>query len=213
LAHHLQALSISARLAGCFFAAGLEIGAQSFSHRVHLAKLTCVSCHGSATRSTKAADNNLPDPKVCQGCHTDLREVKPPRRTLVTKFNHQLHLKLGSIGPILAKAIDSGTYLSPPGGMRKYLDTKNACAACHRALETSDQTTLAVFPRMADCLVCHNQIDPPFSCVKCHEDDAQLKPVTHTADWLERHSRKGVIQDRQSCAVCHGKRFTCLGCH
>jgi hypothetical protein len=80
-------------------------------------------------------------------------------------------------------------------------------------LERSDEVSIAAFPRMADCLVCHNQIDPPFSCVKCHDEGANLKPASHTPDFLDRHTKKGTIQERETCAVCHGRQFTCLGCH
>jgi hypothetical protein len=195
--------------------------APTFSHRAHLAqKLACVVCHSAAPSSTRASDNNLPKAEICATCHVaggkarplDL-PIKQPRKLLVTKFNHQLHGKLGNIAPVIARAIDSKAYLSPPGDIRQHLNTRNACAACHRGLEHSDEVSIAAFPRMADCLVCHNQIDPPFSCVKCHDDGANLKPASHTQDYLDAHTRKGTIKDRETCAVCHGRRFTCLGCH
>jgi hypothetical protein len=40
-----------------------------------------------------------------------------------------------------------------------------------------------------------------------------LKPANHTADFLDSHSRKQTVLDKATCAVCHGRRFTCLGCH
>jgi hypothetical protein len=215
LAHLLQGLIVAGWLAAPLAAA------PSFSHRVHLAqKLTCVTCHSGAPGSTKASDNNLPKPEFCVTCHVAGGKARPveaaikhPRKLLVTKFNHQLHTKLGNVAPIIARAIDTKAYLSPPGDMRKHLDTRNACAACHRALEHSDQVSMAAFPRMADCLVCHNQIDPPFSCVKCHDDGPGLKPASHTPEYLDAHTRKGTIKDRETCAACHGRQFTCLGCH
>ena len=73
---------------------------------------------------------------------------------------------------------------------------------------------MAAFPRMADCLVCHSEVDPPFSCEKCHDADAALKPAEiHTPDFLEAHSRPGALADKTSCQPCHGREFTCLGCH
>jgi hypothetical protein len=193
----------------------------AFSHRVHLAqKLECVVCHSIAPSSSKASDNLLPAPEVCLNCHTGERAlpatpaIKAPRKLTVTKFNHSSHLKLGNIAAMIVRAIDAKTYLSDPGDLRSRLASVNhPCIACHRGLETSDAVTAAAFPRMADCLVCHNQVDPPFSCVKCHDENANLKPASHTAGWIDRHSSGKANLDKPSCAVCHGRRFTCLGCH
>ncbi len=187
--------------------------AAEFSHRLHLKmKLECVACHASVARSTKVEDNNLPNKQVCLGCHTDA-QIKAPPQTMVAKFNHQQHLKMGNIAPVIAAAIDSGNYLSKPRDIRKHLDTKNACVACHRGLELSDKVTAAAMPQMADCLVCHNKIEPPFSCAQCHREDAALKPASHVPAFMDQHSSGKMKFDKTSCAVCHGRKFTCLGCH
>jgi hypothetical protein len=188
----------------------LALLAGNFSHELHL-KLQpdCNACHATARTSTRLDDNNLPDPKkACSPCHKDV-SVKAPAKTFLSSFNHQLHSKLGNIAPVIAKAIDTGAYLSPPGDIRKHLGTKNACIACHRQPDVPE----ASMPRMADCLVCHSEVEPPFSCTKCHAEDAQLKPATHTPDFLDSHTRKDAKLDKPSCAVCHGRTFTCLGCH
>lgn len=189
--------------------------AAPFSHKIHLAKnVACVVCHNRASASVKAGDNLLPNPAICTGCHTDARQIKAPRSLTVSKFNHQLHLKLGNVAPVIAKAVDSGAYLGKKSTVhRPDLETTNACAACHRGLEHSDEVSLAVFPNMADCLVCHNKVDAPFSCEKCHDPGQALKPASHTNEWLESHSRRTVVKDKESCAVCHGREFRCLGCH
>ena len=67
------------------------------------------------------------------------------------------------------------------------------------------------YPEMSDCLVCHNKIDPPFSCETCHGVDKTLKTALHTPDYLDAHTRKTVA--KVGCASCHGRKFTCLGCH
>ena len=193
----------------------MAASAAPFSHRVHLEnKIACAVCHSRATTSVKAEDNLLPNPAVCAGCHKDTKQIKTPRQLTVSKFNHQLHFKLGNVTPVIAKAIDSGAYLGKKSEVdRADLDMTNACAACHRGLHRSDEVSLAAFPKMADCLTCHNQVDPPFSCEKCHNEGASLKPASHSNDWLERHSSTKTPKDKESCAVCHGRRFTCLGCH
>jgi predicted CXXCH cytochrome family protein len=184
-----------------------------FSHRLHLKlKLECTGCHAQAAASASAADNLLPKKEVCSGCHKDVTIPAPPVSP-VAHFSHAQHLRLGNIAPILARAIDSKTYLSPPGDARSHLNGKNACTACHRGLEESDAVTAAAMPRMADCLVCHTQIDPPDTCELCHAKGMNLKPADHTPDFLDRHNRKSTVLDKASCAVCHGRKFTCLGCH
>jgi predicted CXXCH cytochrome family protein len=188
-------------------------GAKPFSHRFHLKlKLECTQCHAAAIRSSSVDDNLLPGKEVCLPCHKDVT-IPPPPKTPVAHFSHATHLKLGNIAPVLARAIDSNTYLSPPGDLRAHLNGASPCTACHRGLEVSDRVTPAALPRMADCLVCHNQIDPPDSCEFCHAKSMNLKPANHTPDFLDSHSRKSAVFDKASCAVCHGRKFTCLGCH
>ena len=186
-----------------------------FSHQLHLklpAKLTCVTCHSGVQASTRAEDNNLPPLAICLGCHKQA-SVGQPRPTLLARFNHQKHLSLGNIAPVIRAAIDSKAYLSPPGDIRRHLDSANRCAACHRGMEESTTLAKSDLPQMADCLVCHNQIDPPFSCEFCHAKGAALKPANHTPEFGDLHSRKNSTLDKTTCAVCHGRKFTCMGCH
>jgi hypothetical protein len=129
------------------------------------------------------------------------------------RFNHEQHLKLGNLAPVLAAAIDQKTYLSDPGDMRRHLNSSSACAACHRGLAESDRVTAAALPKMADCLVCHSKIDPPFSCETCHEPGPHLRPANHSRGFLDRHADPQAGLDRTTCAVCHGRQFTCQGCH
>lgn len=190
--------------------------AADFSHAQHLAlKLECAACHTRAASSTRLEDNLLPEAAACTNCHKEVSIGKPsPRR--VAKFNHAFHLKLGNIAPVLKAAVQSKSYLAEPGPqMLQQLDTKNACLGCHRGIPQSvavkADAGAAHFPQMADCLVCHNKIDAPWSCETCHlPKDATLKPAFHTPDYLDSHTRKSA---KVGCAVCHGRKFTCLGCH
>lgn len=186
-----------------------------FSHDLHLklpAKLTCLSCHSSVPSSTRLEDNNLPPAAVCLGCHKEVN-ITPRAPGILARFNHQKHFALGNIAPVIRAAIDSKTYLSPPGDIRRHLNSANACAACHRGMEQSTVIAKTDFPQMADCLVCHSQIDPPFSCEFCHVRGPALKPANHTAGFIDSHHAKNSKLDKESCAICHGRKFTCLGCH
>jgi len=188
--------------------------AQPFSHRIHLgAKLDCAVCHAAALTSTRLDDNLLPAKGVCLQCHKTA-EIGAPMATRLARFDHQLHLKLGNVAPIIAAAIDKKTYLtSTSPESRAQLNTQNPCEACHRGLEASDRPERSGLPQMADCLVCHNQIDPPYSCEFCHAKGAKLTPASHTPDYLDTHTSGKSGFDKTTCAVCHGRKFRCLGCH
>src|SRR5712691_1411254 len=54
------------------------------------------------------------------------------------EFSHKKHLKLGNVAPVIAAAIDKGTYLGHGERIRPFLNSANACFACHRGLEESD---------------------------------------------------------------------------
>lgn len=187
---------------------------QPFSHRAHLAaKLDCTECHAAALTSTRPNDNLLPKQPVCLKCHKT-GEIGSPPATRLARFNHALHLKMGNLAPVIAAAIDKQTYLSAASAnVKEQLNTRNPCEACHRGLKTSDRPERSALPQMADCLVCHGDIDPPYSCEFCHAKDAKLKPDNHTPDFLDTHTTGKLQLDKTTCAVCHGRRFRCLGCH
>ncbi len=132
-------------------------------------------------------------------------DVKTNPKPPLKEFSHKKHLALGNVAPVIAQAIDRGMYLSPPGDIRRFLNSGNPCQACHRGMED--------MPVMADCLVCHNQTDPPDSCQFCHRANVALKSANHSPDFLDAHNRKNSGLDKQTCAVCHGRKFSCLGCH
>jgi Cytochrome c3 len=111
-------------------------------------------------------------------------QIKPPRATAVAHFSHQQHVKA------------------------------LPCTRCHHGIETSDVTSKANFPAMAECLTCHTQVDIPDSCYTCHAKTMRLMPADHVTDFIDSHSRiKHSPDQKQACEVCHGPAFTCAGCH
>jgi hypothetical protein len=160
-------------------------GGADFSHRDHLGYgLACTQCHVSVKSSTRVEDNNLPRREACLGCHADPVAIKSPRPMPLEHFSHAEH-------------------------------TKNMeCLQCHRGIDTSELTSIANFPRMADCVTCHEQGDMPNGCWKCHSKVMNLKPAFHVANFVDSHSRvKHSVEEKASCDVCHGKNFRCAGCH
>jgi hypothetical protein len=202
------------RLFPFVFAWGAVLAAAPFSHKLHLQmKLECTSCHSTALTSTQVQDNLLPAKEACQKCHAEVVIPGSPT-TIVAKFNHSLHLRMGNIAPIIAAAIDHRGYLQPAGDIRQHLNSGNACQACHRGMAESEQVTRANLPQMADCLVCHTAIRPPFSCQDCHAKGTELRPSSHlAATFVDSHSSRTLFPDKTSCTVCHGRGFTCMGCH
>lgn len=205
-------------------AAPLSAADLEFSHKLHLGKvgLTCTFCHAPAGRSATVADDNVPRKELCLACHDGQTapeiDVSPwADRTAAERvfaFSHEQHLALGDPGPKIAAAIDSGKYLGHVGGIRSMLDSGNACMSCHRGLADADQVdSKAHLPRMSDCLVCHDKIDNPFSCEECHPRDFAIKPASHTPNFIDQHSSGKMGFDKLTCQPCHGKKFTCMGCH
>ena len=199
-----------------------------FSHRFHLSgKAACEDCHGATRNSESASDDLLPSEQTCLKCHNgrqarnqcvvchkDPRQVRRIHQSARTfRFSHKLHLELGDLTSVIAAAIESGAYLSPAKNVREYLDPKNPCSACHRGLEKTDLASNINLAQMADCVVCHAEIDPPFSCKLCHTENAQIKPSSHTPDYLDSHNGGKVKSEKESCVICHGRHFRCMGCH
>lgn len=192
------------------------LSAATFSHKQHLAmELSCEQCHTAARSSTRAADNLLPPAAACRACHDDGRIPRSaPARQFLTSYNHALHLKMSNVAPVIANAIQKGKYLAPvPAGLKDQLRTQSQCEACHRGLRQSDAIVKSNFPAMADCLVCHDQIDVPSSCTKCHLESQRLRPPSHNPEFIDLHSSSKAKLDKTGCAVCHGRNFTCQGCH
>lgn len=220
---------LMALLPGAILAQSFAGGDLIFSHKKHLARAgtTCLACHGSASKSLESSDRNLPREESCLACHDGERagkdcalchsepeSVRPwVVRNRTYRFNHRLHVGLGNIAPVLESALATGRYLGDPGEMGRFLKSDNGCLACHRGVLETDFATEGHLPRMADCLVCHTRIDPPFSCEYCHTPEAVLKPASHTLSFADAHSNRKAVPDKSTCKVCHGVKFTCMGCH
>ena len=217
--------SIVPRLCAALAVSGALCGADlEFSHELHLGKvgLTCGFCHGAAEQSTAAQDDNVPGRQLCLACHdgrtapdVDLAPLEGRAAAeRMFRFSHKQHLALGNVAPKIAEAIDTGKYLGHVPDIRAELETGNACAACHRGLAASARVdSKAHLPRMADCLVCHDKIDNPFSCEECHPPGFNLKPASHVSTFHDQHSTGKLGLDKISCQPCHGRKFTCMGCH
>ena len=212
-------------LAALAFAAGVFAQDLEFSHKLHLANgLNCTFCHSAASSSRSESDSLLPQAELCLACHNGQTapeiDVSPLRdRSAVERlfwFNHERHLELGNAAPKIAAALDSGKYLGYPPDIREHLDTENSCVACHRGLDEAVSVDSKIhLPGMSDCLVCHDSVDAPFSCEECHSEQEHFtfRPADHTREFVDAHSSGKADLDKVACQACHGRNFTCMGCH
>jgi hypothetical protein len=211
----LIAIILGAGVAASFAAAP----PRPFSHKYHLTQVSaCENCHTEAVNSTKASDNLLPAKEACVMCHDEVHIMGPRPASGVQKFNHAHHVKMGSAAPLIAGAVKSGQYLGLEAPSLEVLaNAKDACSGCHYGILASenvphDKPVKAHFPQMADCLTCHSKIQPPESCKQCHEESTpNFRPTSHTADFGDTHSQKTLA--KTGCFTCHGRKFTCKGCH
>lgn len=159
-------------------------GAADFSHRQHLAMGMDCVTCHVSAPTSTRAEDNNLPPRRVCLSCHEDAVIKEPRPTAVAHFSHEQH----------AKALK--------------------CQSCHRAMETSDATSKANFPQMADCIVCHTNVDIRDSCWTCHAKTMRLTTADHVTDFLDSHSRvKHSAEQKQSCEVCHGHNFHCAGCH
>ena len=137
--------------------------------------------------------------------------LRSPVRTSASTIS--VILELGNLAPVIAAAIDEGNYLSPAKSIRTQLDEEIPCLACHRGLEETDLAGKANLPQMADCLVCHAEIDPPLVVSSATRRRRRSNLSSHTPDYLDLHNSGKVKLEKQSCKICHGTHFRCMGCH
>jgi hypothetical protein len=170
-----------------------------FSHEFHIDTIGagCTDCHTTVEESQSAADNLLPTMDTCGGCH-DVEDdqsctqchyedeetwvaFENPPRDLL--FSHQLHVE----------------------------KLEQNCQACHRGVEKVEYASKANLPVMTDCTQCHDDRQAPLECTNCHVSTLNLRPVSHSPDFLVTHKRTARI-DRIECATCHVET-DCQQCH
>ncbi|MEJ2055509.1 MAG: cytochrome c3 family protein [Calditrichaceae bacterium] len=176
-----------------------------FSHKLHIEDVgaECVTCHSGAEKSVTGKDNLLPDMETCSACHDvededncsmchsnlDEAAAVPRIENYSPKFSHQLHL-----------AADL------------------QCLDCHSSIK--DETApaaVASLPSMSACMDCHEAKSASVECSACHLPGEDLKPVSHTVNFIHSHSdlaRNGVdeFSSNMTCATCHQQSF-CQKCH
>jgi hypothetical protein len=167
-----------------------------FSHKMHIEDFgaECADCH-AVDESQSAVDNLMPNHDNCYACH-DEDETEcgfchtneddpfgvPHVTTYIAKFPHATHA---------AQDV--------------------ACDECHTDVAKSENASTEHLPLMADCQVCHSDLDAANYCQQCHDSGEQLTPATHRLDWNQAHGLVTHLEEN-SCASCHTEQ-SCLDCH
>jgi hypothetical protein len=198
----------------------------AFSHGKHLGrgKVTCATCHPSATTSRSAVDNLIPTEAACRACHPIDRAQPdlvvagaPPAKCIACHPGFQLTRPVERV------------YLTPtPLKFDHAAHAKQSCESCHGDMTKVDLATTKQLPTMASCLTCHNRGAEERRCGDCHltklggliETDfphGTLVPAQtglgdqHGAGFAKDHKQEA-RQVGASCTACHD-RSECAACH
>ena len=175
----------------------------------------CNVCHAGALKSTQATDNLLPNPAVCAAAIKTQNRSRLPR--VYTCRNSTTPCTRSSVtsAPTIAKAVDSGAYLGKPADVhRPDLNTyKCLCRLPSRAwiAPTKSATRISRTWRIVSSATTKSTLRSVAKSVTSSSRRSSLPPTRTTGSIATRRRRCPRIC--QSCAVCHGRRFTCLGCH
>ncbi len=165
-----------------------------FSHKKHVIEeeIECADCHSPAESSKTGLDNLLPAKTICLDCH-EAEEVGNfdlvySIESYSEKFSHEQHIAAG-----------------------------NNCESCHSAVTQKEEAFPYILPTMAECMNCHEQQVVSVECATCHTPLENLKPMSHTINFVNNHGDQARMSAEEmsadmSCMVCHTEQY-CQDCH
>ncbi len=180
--------------------------------------MECLDCHETLPTSAAAEDLNFPSMESCGRCHdVDSAQgcatchanpeavVRRANRSANLRFSHQGHLALGS------QLVTALSAASPPveaGG--------TVCESCHRGIRQTMVTGPGQYPKMSDCLTCHqSERDAMRACGTCHPDTRDLLPLDHRVPtFFDDHAQVVAQTSSPNCRMCHTPGYNpCSQCH
>lgn len=176
----------------------------TFNHKYHVQEeeIDCQDCHSAVTTSQTGVDNLLPDMDVCSDCH-DVEEED-------------------NCGKCHSDTDDPGGYskilnYSKKFPHKRHLDKDLKCIDCHSGISDKDFVLPYQLPVMNDCIVCHRERLVSGDCMTCHSESEDLRPDSHTKNFLHDHSDVAQndfqqINGDNSCSNCHSENY-CQDCH
>lgn len=231
------------------FPEGLDYSKFQHSSRNH-SRLPCLLCHRRESNAPvpklPGSNGHLPcagchaqqfsnnDSPICTICHTDLKsgalKAFPRLSGFRMKFDHSLHLKMGSVKcETCHRPISAGKAMSIPAGFNAHSTCYrchssraqsqgrdiSSCGTCHQLGSYSRTSTFAQAFRVGFSHAKHQKED----CNECHQIRAGMPQRRQvTAPQPLNHHATG---EEQSCMTCHnGKRAfggddfsVCKRCH
>lgn len=175
-----------------------------FSHKLHVEEneLECEMCHSEAEASLSGTDNLMPDKEICaecheveeeeecQLCHSDLEDPQafPRIETYSSLFSHE-----------------------------KHITAEYECQDCHINIAAKESVLPYLLPKMMECVNCHGTKSAAAECETCHMPGENLKPPSHSIDFVHSHSDLADysvenMSANMNCSNCHQQQY-CQDCH
>ncbi|MBF0431724.1 MAG: cytochrome c3 family protein [Fibrobacteria bacterium] len=189
-----------------YLSIGLVLAAKkdvlTFDHNFHIAEeeIECTDCHESIEKSTADKRTGMPTHEICSECHDEV-ESKDEEDCEMCHSNAKDAKKL-----VIEMSM-------PPFSHKLHLEREEDCLACHKGIEKVDEAGKEKNPEMPVCMTCHDDRKGPSDCNLCHDNLADLKPLSHGPAWLtkEEHGFQGRF-NVHDCDECHQQMF-CDDCH
>ncbi len=165
-----------------------HLGGENGKEIVRTTHATCVSCHAAAVVDLT---ETTPRNASCKECHHSAN-VKTIRKAERPDYSQA--------------AFDHADH------------GQTSCSVCHGNVEKTGMGGGINFPRMEDCLSCHEPGMAQVKSAQCSECHAGLLPTTIPKDheqpaWKETIHGKTSMEDPVTCARCHDPATDCETCH
>jgi hypothetical protein len=151
-----------------------------FTHKQHVKGLgiKCEACHVAAPTSDSAADDLIPKPAKCDGCHGSdhavLDAVKSsPELASSTCSTCHVGWKPGDGNTVVAFRVPRPNLVF---SHRRHSVRNIACGQCHGDVGELDLATRDQLPRMRGCFRCHQGSDAARGDAKAACDTCHLTP-------------------------------------
>lgn len=186
---------------------GWDLGAPTFSHRIHVEaeELECIDCHLGYDEKD---DVGYPRLKACMLCHEDFDEGAAPEKRADAFYEDGKYL-ISRINELDLEITFSHL---------QHVTDESGCLDCHGDVVDADNIRPWMAMDMAGCVSCHEETGYSTDCEACHQDlRSDVAPLTHDGNWDTQHGlavRGGGCPEQtvDRCDICHTEA-SCVSCH